>query len=341
MRTIIEADIFPVCPSFGAINQSEFLTTTTRNISPHRSRSNSNSSEPASVLSDYIFIPSSPSSASLLLPANTSFAEVSDQNLLDKEDDDTNYFNQFICPTDSEDESSHFYDDDNNDESYIEKRATRKQLDFIEHLQDRPYQRTKRSKKKMNAQRQIKTKHAKSIKIKSHNKHLYIHHRLAKKVILDEPSYHCIPSSEPVPLYSLETLRSIVYEHRHPYNLSYTYYSTSSNKKQRSKLNNNLFIDESQTILGAYQFREYTLHEYNIPDEPSFDDSMIDFLLEMQNRDLSPEDYEMLLRLDERVQRKTVNTNILDTLSTIDVNDKHLDDQCTICMEKISTWTTT
>ncbi|CAF3685580.1 unnamed protein product [Rotaria sp. Silwood1] len=54
----------------------------------------------------------------------------------------------------------------------------------------------------------------------------------------------------------------------------------------------------------------------------------------MQNRDLSPEDYEMLLRLDERVQRKTINTNVLDTLETIDVNDKHLDDQCTICMEK-------
>lgn len=42
----------------------------------------------------------------------------------------------------------------------------------------------------------------------------------------------------------------------------------------------------------------------------------------------------MLLRLDERVQRKTVNTNILDTLPTISANQTHLDDQCTICMEK-------
>lgn len=42
----------------------------------------------------------------------------------------------------------------------------------------------------------------------------------------------------------------------------------------------------------------------------------------------------MLLRLDERVQRKTLNTNVLDTLLTIDVTDMHLEEQCTICMEK-------
>ncbi|CAF1124956.1 unnamed protein product [Rotaria sp. Silwood1] len=335
MRTIIEADIFPACPSFGAINQSKFMTTTiTRNRSPHRSRSNSNSSEPGSVLSDNISIPSSPSSVSLLLPTNTSSAEISDQNFLDKEDDDTYYLNEFVYPTDTEDESSYCYDNNNNDELYIENRVTRKQLDFIENLQDKRYQRSKRSNKKMNAQRQIKTKHAKSIKIKSHNKHLYIHHRLAKKVILDEPSYHCIPSSEPVPLYSFEAFRSIIYQHRHLDNSSYGYSSTLSNKNRQLKSRHNIYLDESQTILNTYQYREYTLNEYNIPNEPSFDDTMIDFLIDMQNRDLSPEDYEMLLRLDERVQRKTINTNVLDTLETIDVNDKHLDDQCTICMEK-------
>lgn len=72
MRTIVEADIYPVGSSLGAIHQSEFITTAaTRCITPQRSRSNSNSSEPASVLSDYIFLPSSPSSASLVNPSNT------------------------------------------------------------------------------------------------------------------------------------------------------------------------------------------------------------------------------------------------------------------------------
>ncbi|CAF2151274.1 unnamed protein product [Rotaria magnacalcarata] len=339
MRTIIEADIFHVCTSLGAINQLECTTTTTtligrRDISPHRTRSNSNSSEPASILSDDVFMPSSPSSASLLLPSSTSSSEISDQNLLDHDDDNSSCSLEFIYPTDSEDESSYVYDNDNNDELYLQKHVSKQQFVAIESLQKEPYQRSKRSKKKMNAQRQIKTKHAKSIKIKSHNKCLYIHHRLAKKIILDEPSYKYIRSSEPVPLYSCEALRSIVHQHRHSYDSSYTYYSTSFSKVRKTKPNNNIFVDESQTNLAAYLFPDYTLHEYNIPDEPSFDEDMVEFLLEMQNRDLSPEDYEMLLRLDERVKRKTLNTNILNTLPTIDVIDMHLAEQCTICMEK-------
>jgi E3 ubiquitin-protein ligase RNF13 len=41
----------------------------------------------------------------------------------------------------------------------------------------------------------------------------------------------------------------------------------------------------------------------------------------------------MLLRLDERVQRKTIDTNILNSLQTITANETHVNDQCTICME--------
>lgn len=202
--------------------------------------------------------------------------------------DDIDYFTQFIYPTDSEDDSPRSYDyDTDNSDVYIENHLTKQQLEFVDHVQDKDYKRPKRSNKKMNAQRQIKTKHAKSIKIKSHNKHLYIHHRLAKKVILDQPSYHCIPSSEPVPLYSPETLRSIVYHYRHPYDSSYISYSTPSRKARKSKINHEPYIiDESQINLAAHQFREYTLHEYNIPDEPSYDDAMINFMFEMQNRDL-------------------------------------------------------
>jgi hypothetical protein len=64
MRTIIDTDIFPVCPSLGAINLSEFMTAITRDISPHRNRLNSNNSEQESISGDFIFIPSSPSSRS-------------------------------------------------------------------------------------------------------------------------------------------------------------------------------------------------------------------------------------------------------------------------------------
>ena len=44
----------------------------------------------------------------------------------------------------------------------------------------------------------------------------------------------------------------------------------------------------------------------------------------------------MLLRLDERVARKTVGKSILDTLPTVPVAETHLNDQCTICMENYS-----
>lgn len=41
----------------------------------------------------------------------------------------------------------------------------------------------------------------------------------------------------------------------------------------------------------------------------------------------------MLLRLDEGVQRKTLSTNVLDTLPSIRADATHVNDQCTICME--------
>ncbi|CAF0984033.1 unnamed protein product [Adineta steineri] len=301
MRTIIDANISPICSS----SQTEFMstTTTTKHHTPYHSRLN-----------------------------------ISDENNLFEQVDEIDYLTEYICPSDSDDDSSYFrnYDDDdkNNNDLYVKTHLNKQQLNYIDHVQEKNYQRSKRSNKKINAQRQIKTKHAKSIKIKSHNKHLYIHHRLAKKVRLDEPSYNYMPSSQPVPSYTLTELRSIVNQYRHPYNSSYIYYSTPTRKARHTKITNDMYIDESQTNLAALEFREYALHEYNIPDEPSYDDAMVNFLLEMQNRDLSPEDYEMLLRLDERVQRKTVNKNILDTLPTIKVTETHLDDQCTICMEK-------
>ncbi|UJR26685.1 hypothetical protein I4U23_008001 [Adineta vaga] len=329
MRTITEADILPVRPLEGARTSTESMSTN-KTISPHLSRSNSNNSIQESVTEDYIVVPSSPSS---IFPPDTSSEEILEDNLFDNEDE-IDYLTEFVCPTDDEHELSYSYDDDeNNDDIFLKSHLTKQQLDATDQFHDKNYQRHKRSHKKMNAQRQIKTKHVKSIKIKSHNKHLYIHHRLAKKVVLDEPSLHCIPGSQSVRLYTFEELRSIVYQHRHGYYSLYTDHSTSSRKPRHIKSDQAIYVDESQTNSSAYQFREYTLNEYNIPDEPSYDDVMVTFLLEMQNRDLSPEDYEMLLRLDERIQRKTVHTSILDTLPTVTVNEIHLDDHCTICME--------
>lgn len=161
--------------------------------------------------------------------------------------------------------------DETNDDYYLSQHLSRSKLNFVDELQANGYHRRKRSEKKIKAQRQIKSKHAKSIKIKSHNQHLYIHHRLAKRISLDPPSENHIPSLPPVRLYPLKELRSIIQHYRQTYRSSHRSWDT--HHEEPSRIN-----------LAVYQ--DYTLHEFNIPDEPTYDDRMIHFLLDMQNRDL-------------------------------------------------------
>lgn len=123
----------------------------------------------------------------------------------------------------------------------------------------------------MHAQRQIKTKHARSIKYNSHNTHLYIHHRLAKKIQLDPPSQNYLPSSASNSAYTSESLQYIHNEHR---------------SVQSSAKNRNPPPPPSQNNNNNNQFREYILNEQTMQHQSTFDDAMVAFLLDMQNRDL-------------------------------------------------------
>jgi len=67
-------------------------------------------------------------------------------------------------------------------------------------------------------------------------------------------------------------------------------------------------------------------------------------LLDICNRDLTPEDYELLLRLDEMVEKKTVKQETLSSLSETSVDsESQCSELCTVCMcnygmgEKIKT----
>jgi hypothetical protein len=181
------------------------------------------------------------------------------------EEIDDEYFSRFNWPEDDDDDWECFYED-SNDDLFVTNHLNRKQLILVDHFEEKNYQRSKRSNKKINAQRQIKTKYAQSIKINSHNKHLYMHHRLFKQVQLDPPSQNYISSSPPVSSYSPKILRSIVDDHR-----------PSQTRIQP------VVVPRPEPPI---QFREYTINQYNIPHEPCFDDAMIAFLLDMQNRDL-------------------------------------------------------
>ena len=185
-----------------------------------------------------------------------------------QEETDSDYFSQFSCPDDSDDDDDFwsYFHETSNDDVLLTDILNRQQLNELNSREENRYQRSKRSHKKINAQRQIKTKYAQSIKIHSHNKHLYIHHRIFKRVQLDPPSQNYISSSSEVSRYSPADLRAI-------------------RDQQQPKVSPPVrsTVTSSQPV---NQFREYTIQHSNIPNEPSFDDAMIRFLLDMQNRDL-------------------------------------------------------
>ena len=65
----------------------------------------------------------------------------------------------------------------------------------------------------------------------------------------------------------------------------------------------------------------------------AFENDLVNVLINLQNRDLTPEDYELLLRLDERVAPKTVTQDILDSFETDIVTKNEVEMECAVCME--------
>ena len=112
----------------------------------------------------------------------------------------------------------------------------------------------------------------------------------------------------------------------------------------KTKLENlGITVQEHETFEPEYEFTylenstaekfglEFALCEENAPDELQSD--ILDFLLELQDRDITPEDYEFLLRLDESVPTKTVPNEHVASLKTDTVFELHVDEQCGVCME--------
>ena len=171
------------------------------------------------------------------------------------EDDDASYFGQFTWPEDSDDQERYFYGSDNL-ESFIDDHLDRKQINRVDDFGPR----SKRSNKKLKARLQVKSKHAKSIKVNSHNQHLYMHHRLVRKVQLDPPSQNYMPSP------AIVAVQPEVVPTRP---------APTSNPQPVASVPR-----------PPNQFRDYTIDSTNVPNEPAFDDAMIAFLMDMQNRDV-------------------------------------------------------
>jgi hypothetical protein len=75
---------------------------------------------------------------------------------------------------------------------------------------------------------------------------------------------------------------------------------------------------------------KFALREGNVPTEMN---DMVNFLLSLQFREVTPEDYEHLLRLDESVPTKTVSKSRLVSLREDRTSEEHVHESCGVCME--------
>ena len=76
--------------------------------------------------------------------------------------------------------------------------------------------------------------------------------------------------------------------------------------------------------------KNFELRAGNVPKEMQ---DMAGFLLSLQFREVSPEDYEFLLRLDESVPAKTVSNKRLAGLKQDTASEEHQHNLCSVCME--------
>ena len=99
-------------------------------------------------------------------------------------------------------------------------------------------------------------------------------------------------------------------------------YSTNNSRKQRHQ--DRECVDHPAAL-------KYELKSSNIPDDGG---SHMNKLFDLQHRDLTPEDYELLLLLDDSVAPKTVSQSLLQSLVVMKVEEaKTVGELCSICME--------
>lgn len=86
---------------------------------------------------------------------------------------------------------------------------------------------------------------------------------------------------------------------------------------------------------NAPALRHAVVNAYNA--DAALEADLVNALIAIQDRDLTPEDYELLLRLDERVKPKTVAVDIIDALETSVVTENDMvtgdNELCSVCIE--------
>ncbi|XP_028394944.1 uncharacterized protein LOC114519084 [Dendronephthya gigantea] len=94
--------------------------------------------------------------------------------------------------------------------------------------------------------------------------------------------------------------------------------------------NNNDDNEVNDSSLFPYE-EGFALCGENAPDD--LPEDVVDFLLGLQDREITPEDYDLLLRLDASVPTKTVSEERIASLKHEEVLEQHVADSCGVCME--------
>ncbi|XP_064649284.1 uncharacterized protein LOC135501226 [Lineus longissimus] len=234
-----------------------------------------------------------------------------------------------------------------------------------------------RKHKKRKAANQVKDKHCRSVK-NNNRKRLYIKHIVYKKINMDQRGFHFLPSPKMqaanAELQRKRAVASAAQPPRKPiakpkFEVDSKTISSDLKRKLDNETLNSLvdlqhrdLTDDDLVLLlslegGLMQdtfvetmseARRLELQELERallapppqPDVPNTSENAANqTLIDLMTRDLTPEDYELLLRLDESVAPKTLETDIVKSLRTVIVMTDSTD-WCPICMDPYELGTT-
>lgn len=176
--------------------------------------------------------------------------------------------------------------------------------------------RNKKKWKVMKAHKQVKSKHCLNVSNGGHVKKLFCKHRIINLMKMGIDIY------------------------RNPNRLSVKKIDKQKGFKPGNKPK---FISQipkveatrARSTPGSYpiatQQLRHIIDAFNFDGEFSAD--LVNILQTIQYRDISPEDYDLLLQLDERIKPKTLENSILDALKTDKVSLDCVGEICMVCLE--------
>ncbi|KAL3872456.1 hypothetical protein ACJMK2_040382 [Sinanodonta woodiana] len=168
------------------------------------------------------------------------------------------------------------------------------------------YIRCDRDRKKRKASKQVKNKYCVSVKNNMGRKKLFIHHRIYKRIELEVRLYTYLPCPR-------EVKSSVI----------------KDNEINKTRLRDK--VSHAGNSVHGQQSLAYAIDVNNrAADIPA---DLVSVLIGMQHRELTPEDYETLLLLDESVAPKTISKTTLSQFRTDTVKEELIVDLCVVCME--------